>query len=199
VCASASTSQWLKPRLVWPRCCAASDFRWLPLLLPSSTHGSHFGQKSASNSTYMSEMTKCCTYSPSPMVQLNLERSGKNTLLQATWFSVPKRRKRVSGKLDTSSSFARQVRHRCRIQVRRIAVLHRTHSPCASRDAFSTTAQAQEPFRLYSMSSLQHFSCAFPNYNAGGHSVAGCYTRHNGTVCNPQVVDPIDLKFAVYD
>src|SRR3979490_1911247 len=67
-------------------------------------------------------------------------------------------------------------------------VLHRRNT-----GAISSTISS------YSVSSLQYFSCAFPNDNAGGHSIAGRYSRHDGTVCNPQVVDPIDLKFAVYD
>src|SRR5260370_29812593 len=67
-------------------------------------------------------------------------------------------------------------------------VLHRRNT-----GAISSTISS------YSVSSLQHFSCAFPNDNAGGHSVAGRYPRHNGTVCNTQVIDSIYLKLAVYD
>jgi hypothetical protein len=45
VSASASTSPWPKPYSDWPRCCADSASRQLPLLLPRSTRGYLFGQK----------------------------------------------------------------------------------------------------------------------------------------------------------
>ena len=49
------------------------------------------------------------------------------------------------------------------------------------------------------MGDLQHLCGALAYNNAGRHGVACCDAGHNGTVSDTQVLDPIDLKFAVYN
>jgi hypothetical protein len=48
------------------------------------------------------------------------------------------------------------------------------------------------------MAGLQNLSGTLANNNAWRHRVAGCDARHNGTVSDTQVVDPIDLERAVH-
>ena len=44
----------------------------------------------------------------------------------------------------------------------------------------------------------QYFSGALADDDAGSHSVAGFYARHNRSVGNTQVFYPIDLEIGVY-
>jgi hypothetical protein len=70
VSASASTSPWPKPYSDWPRCCADSASRQLPLFLPRSTRGYLFGQKKVSNSVCNSGTVEC----PSPIQKVRMPR-----------------------------------------------------------------------------------------------------------------------------
>jgi hypothetical protein len=66
-----------------------------------------------------------------------------------------------------------------------------TYAPVGSLARITATSNA--------MGDLQHLCGALAYNNAWRHGVAGCDPRHNGTVSDTQVVDPIDIKFAVYD
>jgi hypothetical protein len=48
------------------------------------------------------------------------------------------------------------------------------------------------------MSGLQNLSGTLTNYDARGHRVAGCDARHNGTVSDSKIIDPVDLERAVH-
>src|SRR6266850_6520964 len=45
---------------------------------------------------------------------------------------------------------------------------------------------------------LQHFCGALANDDARRHRVAGCGARHDGTVSDPKIIDPMDLERAVH-
>src|SRR5258708_13346509 len=49
------------------------------------------------------------------------------------------------------------------------------------------------------MIGFQYFSGALANNDAGSHGVTCRHTRHNGTISNTQIFDPVDLAVGVYN
>src|SRR5262249_35419030 len=45
---------------------------------------------------------------------------------------------------------------------------------------------------------FQHLSGALANDDAGGHRVASCHTRHNGSICDAKSLDSIDFERAIH-
>src|SRR5216683_7075653 len=50
----------------------------------------------------------------------------------------------------------------------------------------------------HAMSGFQNLSGTLANYDARRHRVAGCDARHNGTVSDTKIVNPVDLEGAVH-
>ena len=63
---------------------------------------------------------------------------------------------------------------------------------------FSRLVEARQKKRSHAMSGLQHLCRALADDNTWRHRVAGCDARHNGTVSDTKMIDPMDLERAVH-